>query len=254
MLTQTEAEVWLARATGYTDGIVTTTQGIARGRFVVDATGWRSWRGQALQPARPVRHAGYGLETELPVRVPLSPGLHFHFEKRLVPNGYAWVFPCGPSTRFGIGSFEKSLRLRLLLDHFVERFGLQAGVTHGGVLAIERSSPVVGGLFAVGDAAGQCLPMSGEGIRTAIFHGIHCGRAIAATLSGDLSAKEAQNLYREQAHSMDRFHSRLLQLQTVVARTPEPLLALAGWTIGNRPALTRRLMDHYLIRSGWFLA
>ena len=253
MLAQTEAEVWLARATGYTDGMVTTTQGIARGRFVVDATGWRSWRGQALQPARPVRHAGYGLETELAVRVPLSPGLHCHFEKRLVPNGYAWVFPCGPSTRFGIGSFEK-LRLRPRLDHFLERFGFQSGVTHGGVLAIERSSPVAGGLFVVGDAAGQCLPLSGEGIRPAIFHGIHCGRAIAAALKGDLSAREARNLYREQAHSMDRFHSRLLQLQTVVAHTPEPLLALAGWIVGNRPALTRRLMDHYLIRSGWFLA
>ena len=76
--------------------------------------------------------------------------------------------------------------------------------------------------------------MTGEGIRTAIFHGVHCGRAIAA-LSGVLSEREARPRYREQVRSMDRFHRRLLQLQTLVAATPERLLAGAGWLCSRTP-------------------
>jgi len=255
MLAQTEAEVWLARASGYADGVVTTTQGPVRARFVVDATGWRSWRGTALQAARPVRDAGFGLETELPVRLAerITPGLHFYFEKHLVRNGYAWVFPCGHSTRLGVGSFDPGLRLRPILDRFLGRFGLRTGATHGGVLAIGRGEPAAGDLWVVGDAAGQCLPVSGEGIRTAIFHGIHCGRAIAAALRGNMAVDEARHLYSEQVRSTDRFHHRLLELQTLVAHTPEPLLALAARIVASSPTLTRGIMDRYLVHSGWFV-
>ena len=252
MLHQTEAEVWLARASGIADGEVTTNRGSACARFVVDATGWHALHSKGLQPARPLRHAGYGLETELPVRLDLTPGLHFYSDKRLIRNGYAWVFPCGSSTRFGVGSFDGGLRLRALLARFLDQFGLQPAATHGGVLAIERRDPVVGDVFVAGDAAGQCLPVTGEGIRTAIFHGVHCGRAIATALSGTLSTDEARILYREQVRSLDRFHSRLLKLQTVVAHTPELPLALAGQIV-SRSGLTRNVMDSYLAKSGWFM-
>lgn len=252
MLEQTDTEVRLARATGFTGEVVNTSSGPISVRFVVDAAGWRSQRGRSLQPARPLQHAGYGLETELPVRPDLSPGLHFYFEKDLVPNGYAWAFPCGETIRLGLGSFGEGLRLRPRLERFLERFGLEMRATRGGVLAIERSEPLSDGVFVVGDAAGQCLPVTGEGIRTAIFHGVHCGRAIACALDGELSPDEARALYREQVCSMDRFHERLLKMQAVVARSPEPLLAAAG-RIFTRPALTHRLMGKYLIASGYFL-
>jgi flavin-dependent dehydrogenase len=105
----------------------------------------------------------------------------------------------------------------------------------------------------VGDAAGQCLPVTGEGIRTAIFHGIHCGRAIANALAGRFTPEEARTLYCDQAYSMDRFHARLLRIQMLVARTPEFLLAWSARICSSRP-LTRRIMSKYLTNSGWFLA
>ncbi len=252
MLEQTDAEVSLARATALDGEVVETSEGPAEGRFVVDAAGWRSQRGKGLQPPRPVRRFGYGLETELPVRLGLSPGLHFYFEKDLLPNGYAWAFPCGDTVRLGLGSFEEGLRLRPRLEQFLERFGLRAGETRGGVLAIERSELLADEVFVVGDAAGQCLPVTGEGIRAAIFHGVHCGRAITSALDGELSAAEARALYREQVLSMDKFHERLMKMQGVVARTPEPLLAAAG-RIFARPALSHRLMGKYLASSGYFV-
>ena len=113
-------------------GGVATTRGTTRARFIVDATGWR-----ALHAPRG-HHAGYDVETELPLRLDIGPGLHFYFEKRIGRNGYAWVFPCGGTTRFGVGAFEQGARLAALLPQFLERFGLQPGSTHGGVLAIGR--------------------------------------------------------------------------------------------------------------------
>ena len=208
---------------------------------------------QDTQGVAASKMAGYGLETELPVRLAQVRGLQFYFEKQIVTNGYAWVFPCGDRVRIGIGSFTPGVKLRPRLEEFLNRFDLRIGATHGGVLAIRKTEPLAAGVFCVGDAAGQCLPVTGEGIRTAIFHGIHCGQAIANALQGRLTPEEARALYHDQVHSMDRFHARLLKLQTLAARTPEFLLAWAGHICSSRP-LTWRVMDKYLTDSGWFLA
>src|SRR5438876_11016021 len=74
LLAQTGAEVLLAKATGYKDGEVATTRGPVSARFVVDASGWQSLQRQT--PSRHIRSLGYGIETELPARLPVRPGLH----------------------------------------------------------------------------------------------------------------------------------------------------------------------------------
>lgn len=249
MLAQTDAEVWEARATGFRDGVVATSRGPARARFVVDAAGWRSLSGHGLQPARPMSAVGYGVETELPGRPASGPGLHFFWEKRIVRNGYAWVFPCGATTRYGVCSFDKGTRLGPELARFIARWGLEAGATHGGVLAIQRREAVAGELFVVGDAAGRCLPVTGEGIRTAIVDGFACGRAIAAALHGAIAADEARARYQEHARRTARFHRYLLRMQAAIARTPDGLIALAGRACA-RPALIDRILHTYLARSG----
>ncbi len=250
MLAQTDAEFRQVRATELHGNRVITEHGAVSARFVVNAAGWRL---QASQGVAASYMAGYGLETELPLRLPPLSGLQFYFEKRVVANGYAWVFPCGDRVRIGIGSFTPNVKLRPRLKAFLDRFDLEIGETHGGVLAIRKTEPLTAAVFYVGDAAGQCLPVTGEGIRTAIFHGIHCGRAIANALAGRFTPEEARALYRAQVYSMDRFHARLLTLQTLAARTPEFLLAWVGYICSARP-LTRRIMHKYLADSGWFLA
>lgn len=249
MMARTDAEVRLERATALSAGAVTTNRGQEHARFVVDATGWRALHAAGEAPAR---HAGYGVETELPVHLNIDPGLHFYVEKRIVRSGYAWIFPCGATTRFGVGTFQQGARLAPLLAQFLERFGLRPGATHGGVLAIELREPIAGDVFVAGDAAGQCLPMSGEGIRTAIFHGVHCGQAIAAALRGAISDTQAGARYHEQVRSMERFHRLLLTLQTLVIYTPELLLAAVGRACMH-PALAHRILRAYLTGSGWFL-
>lgn len=256
MLAQTDVAVWLAKATGYSDGVLATTRGPVRARFIVDASGWQSLNREA-GPARQIKTKGYGIETELPVRLSRhgaraedrGAGLHFYFEKRIVRNGYAWVFPCGQTTRIGVGTFDNGVRLGPVLDAFLRRFGLEKGSTHGGVMALGWREPVEANLFRVGDAAGQCLPVTAEGIRTAIFHATNCGRFIAAALDGRLTAEEAGARYRYRVQQKAGFHAKMLFMQEVVARSPEALWSTLGMVF-TQPRLANLLLNRYLEKSG----
>ena len=46
-----------------------------------------------------------------------------------------------------------------------------------------------GDVLYVGDSAGHCFPLSGEGIRTAFYFGIAAGRELRAVLAGDKTAR-----------------------------------------------------------------
>jgi len=252
MLAHTDAEVLIASATGYHENVVTTDRGTFSGRYVVDATGWAAALSGGSQARRANGVVAYGLETELPVRPDLSPGLHFYLDRRYVSWGYAWAFPCGQTTRFGIGSFHKGKGLRPALKRLVGDFGQSVGTVHGGVLSLGFHEPVVGDLFVVGDAAGQCLPLTGEGIRTAIHHGLHCGRAIFGALRGEFVPDQARAFYRDLVLSHRRTHRRLWAVQRGVAIAPHSWLATAA-RLSARLGLGDRLMSEYLRNTGWFL-
>ena len=57
--------------------------------------------------------------------------------------------------------------------------------------------PTEAGVFFVGDSAGQCLPLTAEGIRTALYYGIAVGREMRAVLEGRRSRKQAAANYAE---------------------------------------------------------
>ena len=50
-------------------------------------------------------------------------------------------------------------------------------------------------MFFAGDSAGHCLPLSGEGIRTAFYFGIACGRELRRVLAGAATREEALAAY-----------------------------------------------------------
>ena len=47
------------------------------------------------------------------------------------------------------------------------------------------------GVFFVGDSAGHCLPLTAEGIRTALYFGLACGRELRAVLDGRSTREQA---------------------------------------------------------------
>ena len=52
-------------------------------------------------------------------------------------------------------------------------------------------------MFFVGDSAGHCLPLTAEGIRTALYFGIACGRELRAVLDGRQDVEAALRRYHE---------------------------------------------------------
>lgn len=253
MLRQSDAEVRVTRALGRDECGVVTTDGHAAARFVVFATGWRSHQIGLPETSGDLEFAGRGIETELPTRLDVGSGLHFHFERRIVERGYAWVFPCGDRVRIGLVSSAQGMALRRRLDEWVGEFGLKVGPTHGGVIPVKRRSPISGTDFVVGDAAGQCLPITAEGIRSAITHGVACGRFIGAALRNEISEADAREHYRRFVHRTDRFHGNLLHFMRFVDRAPERLLGMFG-QVAEATGIADFALRRYFAGSGWRLA
>jgi flavin-dependent dehydrogenase len=80
------------------------------------------------------------------------------------------------------------------------------------------------GVFFVGDSAGHCLPLSAEGIRTALYFGIACGRELRAVVEGRQPIASALARYGDFSEAHRRKFEVLLAAQRVVPRVPPRLL------------------------------
>ena len=185
---QNDALFETAKIEGRNGEIIVTDRGEVRAPLIVDALGWRRILDQ---------EGGYQ-----PPDAPLSRGLEVHPEatsddlaiwvdRRYVPAGYGWSFPAGDEVRIGVGSFDPRFHVRdtteLLADDLgEERVGYQGNwIPH----KIRRASD--GEVFFCGDSAGHCIPLTAEGIRTALYFGIAAGREIRSVLEGRKPREEA---------------------------------------------------------------
>jgi flavin-dependent dehydrogenase len=234
----TNAEFRLASVQGRAGRTVTTSAGEVAGRLLVDATGPRA---ALAGQARP-RYAAFGLESELPHRV--ETGLHFYFVPE-IRDGYAWAFPCGDATRFGVLSYRGRTQLLPALRRFMARFDARPGDFHGGFLATGWPAGVRDGVFAVGDAAGQCLPFSGEGIRTAVLAGLRCGWLLQQVLDGAVPVSRAEQAYRAFVAADRRRYRGLLAANLLLLALPQRWLRRAAGRL-SRPAVRRWFFAHYL--------
>ena len=100
-------------------------------------------------------------------------------------------------------------------------------------------------MFFVGDAAGHCFPLSGEGIRTAFYFGIACGRELRAVVEGRATRDEALERYGAFSARHARPFSRALALQRLVPALPPRVLTAALRLVGRRRVADRAF--------GWYL-
>ena len=234
---QGDAELLRAAALRIEGQVVHTSRGAFAGELIVDASGWRAVFGSQLAAGLTrADRLNFGIETEVPYR---DDGLHFWYDpRRLLPRGITWAFPIGDASRVGIGSFQGATRLADGLQRFLGQLSLTTDRIHGGYFPHGLRAPVVGDLFLVGDAAGQCPGLTAEGIRPALFFGTHLGRLLRSELDGDLSPEEARVAYRELVAARKPGYELLCLAQRVLPRLPLPMvqgvLALASW----RPLLS----------------
>jgi len=241
---QGDAEFVLAATLDLEGDRVRTSQGTFQGDLIVDASGWRAVLGRRLRPTLVRRdRLNFGIETTTAYQ---DDGLHFWYDPhRLLPMGVTWAFPIGDLTRIGIASYQGETRLGDSLDRFLNSLGMQRDGIHGGYFPHALRDPVIGDLFLVGDAAGQCMGLTGEGIRPALFFGTHLGHLLRQVLEGEISLEEGQEAYRRLVEAHRSGYALLCLAQRVLPRLPLPLvqgvMALIRW-----PPVLRRVLTLYV--------
>ena len=148
---------------GFREGGVETEDGRFEAPCVIDASGWpRALVGGTAPTAPATTRLSFGLETKAAYT---GESLYFWLDPAILGEGAAWVFPVGARSRIGVGSFAGATKLRAPLERFLEDLDAASDRFHGTYFPAELGTPTVGGVFAVGDAAGQCNPLTAEGIR-----------------------------------------------------------------------------------------
>src|SRR3954447_2476872 len=226
---QNDAEFETAKVDGRTGSTVHTDRGEVTAPLVVDALGWRRVLGTGYQPPD----------------APLSRGLEVHpggshsdlaiwIDRKYVPAGYGWSCPAGGELRIGVGSFDPRFHVKDTTVELATDLGRDAVRYQGNWIPHRMRSATEGGVFFAGDSAGHCLPLTAEGIRTAFYFGIACGRELRLVLDGAQPRSEALSRYHDFCAEHEWKFRWMLRVQRTVPRVPPRLLALALRAMGTQ--------------------
>ena len=221
---------------------VETDRGVLSAPLVVDALGWRR-----------VLASGDGFQ---PPDAPLSRGLEVHphgsgedlevwIDRRYVPAGYGWSFPAGDELRIGVGSFHPRFHVRETTELLAEDLGQDRVRYQGNWIPHKLRTATEGGVFFAGDSAGHCLPLTAEGIRTAIYFGLALGRELRAVHEGRQDRERAAANYASFHDSHEWKFRWILRAQKLVPRIPPRLLAPLIRLLG-RKRFVDWSFEHYL--------
>lgn len=219
-----------------------------RSEIVADCSGWRAVTANYLTGASVnASKMAHGIEAEVEYGGDTD-SIHIYFGSDFISGGYAWIFPVGENrARVGIGSYRKSN----ILEH-LHKFMKFLNVdddnldVHGGTIpCFGLKEPVIDGVFFVGDACGQVLPVSGEGIRKSIYYGEICGNLISRVLNGELELHEAHDAYRDEVYKSKGFYDSLCPIQEIAVRTPDQIGDMVIKELNNEH-LAREIMKMYL--------
>jgi menaquinone-9 beta-reductase len=220
---------------------IETDRGTITARSVIDSLGWRRVLGSS------------GFQ---PPDAPLSRGLEVHpggasedlevwIDRGYVPAGYAWSFPASDEIRVGVGSFEPRFHVKEPTVRLADDLGRDAVRYQGNWIPHRLRPATEDGVFFVGDSAGHCLPLTAEGIRTAFYFGIACGREVRRALEGRSTRREALERYGAFSDRHLWHFTWLLRVQRLIPRVPPRLLAAALRGM-SRDAFVRWSFTHYL--------
>jgi menaquinone-9 beta-reductase len=223
---------------------VRTDRGDLTAPLVVDALGWRRVLGAGPNVQPPEATISRGLEVHPDARGG-DADLDVWIDRSLVRRGYAWSVPAAGEQRVGVGSYEPRDHVKDPTRAIAGRLGLPPVRYQGNWFPHALRPAVEDGVFFVGDSAGHCFPLSGEGIRTAFYFGIACGRELRRVLAGDATCAQALAAYGAFSDSHARAFSTALRLQRLIpALPPRTLTALLAVLGRERPC--RRAFTWYL--------
>jgi flavin-dependent dehydrogenase len=242
-----------AKVDGITRGVggahtVHTDRGDLRAPLVVDALGWRrvlSERRDAIQP--PDARLSRGLEVHPPIVGSDPPtDLELWLDPKYVVPGYSWSFPAGDEVRVGVGSFDPRIHVKQPTVELARDIGIDT-LGYQGNWIPHRLRPATGdGVFFAGDSAGHCLPTTAEGIRTAFYFGLACGRELRRVIDGRQTREQALSRY----HSFNEDHRYafdwLWRVQTIVSGINKLPAMDTTLALMSGPRFIRWAFTHYL--------
>ena len=212
---QSDCEFETAKVNGRSGHTVHTDRGDVSAPLVVDALGWRR-----------ILAADDGYQ---PPDAPLSRGLEVHpsgksddlaiwIDRSIVPSGYAWSFPAVDEVRIGVGSFDPRFHVKDNTVKLAEGLGSEAVRYQGNWIPHKIRPAVEDEVFFAGDSAGHCIPVTAEGIRTALYFGIACGRELRAVVAGTRTRADALRRYGSFSHAHRWKFECMLRVQRMVPR------------------------------------
>lgn len=240
---QGDAEFETAKVNGRTGNTVHTDRGDLTAPLIVDCLGWRRVLAASDDPAYQ------------PPDAPLSRGLEVHpngqsddleiwIDRSIVPAGYGWSFPAGDELRIGVGSFDPKFHVKESTVKLAEDLGADAVRFQGNWIPHKLRDSVEDGIFFAGDSAGHCLPLTAEGIRTALYFGVACGHELRSVLEGHKTREQALGSYFSFSAAHEWKYNWMLQAQKLLPRIHPPL-AHRMIAAMQRPAFVNWSFRHY---------
>jgi flavin-dependent dehydrogenase len=231
-----------AKVDGRTGITVHTDRGDVRAPLIVDALGWRRVLGAGENVQPPEALLSRGLEVH-----PFGSGqeMEIWIDRSYVPAGYGWSFPAGEEMRIGVGSFDPRFHVREPTVRLADDLGAETVSYQGNWIPHALRDATEDGVFFAGDSAGHCLPLTAEGIRTALYFGIACGRELRAVISGRQSRERALERYRAFSAGHALPYRWLLRVQRLIPRVPPRVLGVSLRAI-DRKRFLDWAFGHYL--------
>ena len=238
---QTDADFETAKVEGRTGNTVHTDRGDLSAPLVVDALGWkRVLAGNAYQP--PDAPLSRGLEVHPDGS---SDELEIWIDRGYVPAGYSWSFPARDEIRVGVGSFDPRFHVKEPTVRLAEDLEREPVRYQGNWIPHKLRPATEDGVFFVGDSAGHCLPLTAEGIRTAFYFGIACGRELRRVVDGEASREQALEAYGRFSDAHEWKFRWMLRTQKAVPRVAPRLLTTMLRAMESERFL-RWSFNHYL--------
>ncbi len=231
------------------DGSILTLSGDEeiKARIVISAEGVSSLlaRRAGISPPQMILS---GAQVQIPFAVNDPEKVEVHLGA--APGLFAWVIPLNEgSARIGLCARDRGcehLRTFLKTDVIKKRLqGSPVALNVGGLPLGPPTATAVGGLLAVGDAAGQVKPTSGGGIYPGLVAAkIAGGVAAAAAMEGDISAMRLMEYDRLWRAALGRELEIGMRANRMLSKMDDAELdELVGY-LARKPRLIKAIEEH----------
>jgi flavin-dependent dehydrogenase len=161
----------------------------------------------------------------------------YFFDSRIIQRGGGFVIPFGDRALVGLASYTGQRNLRPNLEKLLMAARAEAGFVSRDFIPNHGLRPLFqDGVFAVGDAAGQCKPVRGKGILRSTLYGQKCGQLIRRVLDGDISQAQARTDYLDYVQKEAPVYSLMLGLQNFLSTAPSAMQNFVAAAMANDAA------------------